>query len=255
MKNKVISLFEDNKDIQNEGISYSGLIDRLVAPFENDFSENFYIEDIFEFAINAWNFDNMNAIVPKEEFEKVISSIPDQNTDIQLLKQMIEYKTSNFKEYNRYISDFEIQEVNGVPTLTVITESEEMHLENMMSNFAHEHTQEDFDENYINRYAFVLKPQQPFFDWINNLYPEDEALEIDKANIYLVDDGIVDLEKWLRKKFDTFFMMELNGWHTHKKDWPQKRNFKMFKQWFQVDVSDMVYDLEKRPISKEQYVI
>jgi hypothetical protein len=76
--------------------------------------------------------------------------------------------------------------------------------------------------------------------------------DIKETNIYLVDDKIDDVEKWLKKKFDKFFMMELDEWFENKKDWPQKRNYKMFKQWFQVDVSTMIYDLEKNPVLKSE---
>lgn len=252
MKNKVINLFNDKKIIQNEGVKYSELIEEFLTPFENGFPDDFYMEDIFEYAINAWNLANMSEIVPKDEFENIISSTPDQNPDALLLKKMIAYKVSNFKEYDRFVSDFEITEVKGKPTLTVLTENKESYFENLMENFAHEPSQEDFTENYINRYAIVLKPKQPLFDWFNNLNPEEEITEIDRANIYLVNDGIDDLEKWLQKKFDKFFMMELYDWHTNKKEWPQKRNYKMFKEWFYVDISNMVYDLEKLPVRKEE---
>tara|TARA_R110002049_G_scaffold307794_4_gene509525 strand:+ start:1927 stop:2697 length:771 start_codon:yes stop_codon:yes gene_type:complete len=255
MKKKVINLFDNIEAIQTEGIKYSGLVDKFILPFEDDFLEDFYIEDVFEFAVNAWNFGNLSEIVPKKEFQEVIASTPLQDKDFQLLKKLIAHKVSYFKEFDRFISDFEITYVDGAPTLTVITESKESHFENMMSKFADEFSQEeDFEENYINRYALVIKPKQPFLDWINNLYPEDKITEADEANIYLIDNAIDDLEKWLRKKFDKFFTIELNDWHTNKKEWPQKRNYKMFNQWFQVDISTMVYDLEKQPISKKSEV-
>ena len=47
-------------------------------------------------------------------------------------------------------------------------------------------------------------------------------------------------------------MMELNDWHDNKKEWPQKRNYKMFKLWFRVEISEMIYDLEKKPVSKSE---
>lgn len=55
-----------------------------------------------------------------------------------------------------------------------------------------------------------------------------------------------------QKKYDKFFMMELDEWHKNKKEWPQIRSYKTFKQWFKVDISKMIYDLEKRPIVKEE---
>ena len=252
MKNKIISLFGNDKDVQNRRIKYSNLIDQFIAPFENDFSNDLFIEDIFDFSINAWNFGNMNSIVPKEEFEKIFSSVQQQDADILLLKKMIDYKASNFKEYNLFIADYEITEVKGKPVLTVITESEETYLTNMMDDYEDQSNQQDFEENYINRYAIVLKPQQPLFDWFNNLYPDEKVTEVKEANIWLVDDSFDDLDKWLKNKYDKFFKLELEFWHPNKKEWPQKRNYKMFKQWFQVDISTMIYDLEKWPITKEE---
>ena len=84
------------------------------------------------------------------------------------------------------------------------------------------------------------------------MYPDDDDFEEDikETNIYLIDDTIDDVEKWLKKKFDKFFMMELDEWHTNKKEWPQKRNYKMFNLWFQVEISRMIYDLEKQPVLK-----
>lgn len=63
--------------------------------------------------------------------------------------------------------------------------------------------------------------------------------------IYLINDQIDDLKNWIKKKYDKFFKLELEGWHTNKKEWPQKRDYKMFKQWFRVDVSISIFDLEK----------
>ena len=36
----------------------------------------------------------------------------------------------------------------------------------------------------INRNAIVVKPQKPFFDWINFIYPESPVYEKEEANIY-----------------------------------------------------------------------
>lgn len=67
---------------------------------------------------------------------------------------------------------------------------------------------------------------------------------------YLISADIEDVETWLKKKFDKIFMLELEACHTNKKEWSQNRNYKMFKEWFQIDISTMVYDLEKHPIYK-----
>ena len=256
MKNKVINLF-GNKIIPNTGVKYSELLEQFMSPFVNEFRDIEYMEDIFEFVINAWNFGNIEVLLPKGEFEKATGLIKDKDINVALLRKMIDYKTSNFKEYENFIVDYELKEVAAGedPILSVVTQEKEAYLANMMDTLENEVTENDYAENYINRSAIILKPQQPFVDWYFKLNPEDELdteEDIKEINIYLVDDGIDDVEKWLKKKFDKFFMMELDEWCENKKEWPQKRNYKMFKQWFQVDVSTMIYDLEKQPVLKSE---
>jgi hypothetical protein len=257
MKNKVISLFGNNKIVQNKGVKYSQLLEQFIAPFVNEFRDTEYIEDIFEFAINAWNFGNMEIILPKGALERKTELINEKDINSVLLRKMIDYKVSNYKEYENFIVDYELKDVKAGedPILSIVTQEKEAYLAIMMDTLDNEVTECDFAENYINRSAIILKPQQPFIDWYFNLNPEDELSfedDIKKTNIYLVDDRIDDIEKWLIKKFDKFFMMELDEWCSVKKNWPQKRNYKMFKQWFQVDVSAMIYDLEKKPILKSE---
>jgi hypothetical protein len=256
MSSKVINLFGNNKIIPNTGVKYSKLLEQFMNPFMADFKDHEYVEDVFEFAINAWNFGNMQIISPNQEFEKSILSIQDKDDDINLslLKKMVDFKVSNFKEYDSFIVDYRLKEVKAGedPILSVVTQKEEAYLANMMSTLENEVTQDDFEENYINRNAIILKPLQPFLDWLNKIYPNDEFDDIREINTYLVTDEIEDLETYLKKKFDKFFMMELSDWHTNKKEWPQKRNYKMFKLWFRVETSQMIYDLEKSPIFKSE---
>ena len=247
----MINLFGNNKVVQNEGVKYSVLLEQFINPFMNKLEGYEYVEDIFDFAIIAWNFGNIKTLIPEEEFEKS-THLMQTEVDSILLNKMINHKVSNFKAYENFIIDYELKEVNGGedPVLSVITQEKEAYFANMMDTSDNEVAEGDFEENWIDRYAIVIKPQEPLFDWINKLYPDDKISEVEESNIYLVNDKVDDLEKWLSKKFDKFFMMELNEWHTNKKEWPKKRNYKMFKQWFKVDISTMIYDLEKRPILK-----
>lgn len=251
MKNKTISLFGDHKVVQNKGVKYSELLEKFMDPFKNEFLGFEYLEDILEFTVSAWNFGNMKLLIPNKEFNKIIATAPNEDVNLALLKKMVASKVKNFKAYNNFIVDFELVETSGEPILRVVTESEESYLSNMMHDEEGQITEDDFEENYINRNAIVLKPLKPFFDWHNNLYPDDEIDEAScEANIYLVTDENDDVENWLKKKFDKFFMMELEDWHTNKKEWPQRRNYKMFKQWFHVEISTMIYDMEKEPVLK-----
>jgi hypothetical protein len=255
-KNKVLNLFGDKKIVQNTGVKYSTLIEQFMQPFENSFNDmtHFeYQEDIFDFVINAWNLGNMQSLIKTSEFDPIISTAKNKDINYPLLKKMIASKVSNFKEFTNFIIDFEFYEKKGIPTLKVFTQSENGYITNMLKEESNkESSPDDFEENYINRAAVSLKPLQPFIDWVNSLYPNnpiDEAT-LNQVNIYLINDDILDIEAHLKKKFDRYFMIELGEWQANKKEWPQRRNHKMFKKWFRIDISKAIYDLEKKPISK-----
>ncbi len=98
MKNKVINLFDKPKNIiPNQGENYSKLLEKFLEPFANDFKEVEFYEDIFESAIFAWNAANMKLLIPKEENEPVFNSLDSNQINVNLLKRMIDYKISHFK--------------------------------------------------------------------------------------------------------------------------------------------------------------
>ncbi|WP_034885992.1 hypothetical protein [Gillisia sp. JM1] len=247
--NKVISLFGNTKFTQNKDVKYSELLEKFIANFKNDIKEIEFIEDIFELAIAACNFGNLSIVMNEKEVKKIIASASEQDLNTALLSKMIDYKIASFRKYTNFIIDYELKGTDSDPILAVITQEEEPYLASMLEDIERNNTSDDFEENYIDRKAIVIKPLQPFFDWINALYPEDK-IDNDESNIYLIDENIKNVEDWLKNKYDRFFKMELNEWHANKKEWPQRRNYKMFKQWFQVIISTEIYDLERRPISK-----
>jgi hypothetical protein len=105
----------------------------------------------------------------------------------------------------------------------------------------------------INRNAIVVKPQKPFFDWINFIYPESPVNEKEEANICLIREMESNeaIGKWLKRNFDRIFQNELNDWHTAEEDWPKRRTFKIFQDWFSYEIHSMVLDLEETDVSKD----
>ncbi|WP_018342523.1 hypothetical protein [Cytophaga aurantiaca] len=105
----------------------------------------------------------------------------------------------------------------------------------------------------INRNAILVRPKKPFFDWVNNVFKDDEPIsELEECNIYLIRemDSNDAIQKWLKKNFDNIFINELNDWYTEEDVWPSNRTFKMFSEWFDVELHSMILDLEKLPIIK-----
>lgn len=112
----------------------------------------------------------------------------------------------------------------------------------------------------INRAALVIKPKQPMVDWINQqsdpghccitledarddctviLIPEYEDSDQAKKNIK-------ELHTWI-------FESELNAWFTDRKAWPKSRSFKLFQEWFDVEIHSLVVDSSEDPI--ESYLL
>lgn len=245
---KVIDLFDSNY-LREEGLNYTQLLEKFMTKFQNELEEFRHEEEWIDFSIGCWNYRNLSTKIPKEEFKKFVGMIPKPFQ--HLSKKMIAHKTAQFKQYTDFIVDFKLEETEEGSLLILDTQEEEDYFNEMMDAAEGEWDESNFEENYINRSAIVLKPQQPFLDWYYKLYPEDMGMDyIKETNIYLVSEEIDDLEQWLKKKFDRFFKLQLEDYHYNKKQWPQRRTYKMFAEWFQVDIAPDIYDTEKRPVLK-----
>src|SRR5580698_7099576 len=99
-------------------------------------------------------------------------------------------------------------------------------------------------ENNINRNGFVIKPTKFFYDWVKYVYPKLYEPEWPFSTFYLIPASETrnDMEQWLEKNFDTVFRYMLDELGDEK-DWPQKRDLVMFKQWFNIEWCDLVVDL------------
>jgi hypothetical protein len=106
----------------------------------------------------------------------------------------------------------------------------------------------------INRNAILIRPKKPFFDWLNKLFKDKRPItEREECNIYLIAEMASNelIKKWVNKNFDYIFANELNDWYTDEAAWPENRNLKMFKDWFDVEVHSMILDLEESEVRKD----
>ncbi|SHN45014.1 hypothetical protein SAMN05192549_1344 [Duganella sacchari] len=113
----------------------------------------------------------------------------------------------------------------------------------------------------INRHLIILMPKQPVLDWIKRVDPNPPNLTLDQLrleqNAFLISDdldGQQDAEKWVQRRWQMFFEGFLAEWYTVESWWPQRRTFKMFKDWFDVQYHSMVWDMAaKEPITYEDW--
>jgi len=67
----------------------------------------------------------------------------------------------------------------------------------------------------IDRNAILIKPKKAFFNWLNEVFEDDEPItSMEENNIYMVREmaSNEDVKKWVSKNFESIFTNELNDW-------------------------------------------
>ena len=101
----------------------------------------------------------------------------------------------------------------------------------------------------VNRTAVVIRPKQPFVDWLNSIPGESSnntLKTVTSENLtFLIPDffGPKESLDYIKEVYSDIFKFELFGWYTAEELWPQKRNWKMFQEWFSIEINSEVLDL------------
>jgi len=104
----------------------------------------------------------------------------------------------------------------------------------------------------VNRTLVLIKPKKPFIDWAKYVDNEnelsDELIEetFSEYSAYLMKDvdDEDELEKIIRKQYSKIFENELAGWSQDESEWPQKRSYEVFKEWFEIISSLTIFDTD-----------
>ena len=107
----------------------------------------------------------------------------------------------------------------------------------------------------INRVAAVVEPKEAFFAWARAL--DDDELAIDSfsptslTSVYLLEEA-EQSEKSLQRHWDWIFEKKLYSWHRDREDWPQKRTYRIFREWFDVRLVELVFDFSDEPLLHDE---
>jgi hypothetical protein len=95
----------------------------------------------------------------------------------------------------------------------------------------------------INRTAITIVPRQPYIDWANS-FDDAETYDTPHATTILIPDKYDEFnyETYVKKIINQVFDEQLDSWTANPDEWPKKRDYKMFKKWFDVLCSDMIWD-------------
>ena len=103
---------------------------------------------------------------------------------------------------------------------------------------------------FVERSVAILKPRQPFLDWVNNSFDDLtqeitlESIRID-CNSYLIPEveEIEDGINFVDEKFADLFALELASWTEDENVWPTELTLKMFWEWFDVEIYPTMVDI------------
>lgn len=100
----------------------------------------------------------------------------------------------------------------------------------------------------VNRGLVIALAKEPFREWLQSLPdPCDVTLEEinEDCSVYLIPEFEDDKQRdrVLKKFYDMIFEDQLSGWWTREEDWPQNRDLRTFKKWFDLQFHSVVEDL------------
>ena len=110
----------------------------------------------------------------------------------------------------------------------------------------------------INRAIAVIKPRQPFIDWVNSLDGDQPRLTLAQARSDIRMLLIPEPERcqgghrFIELNHAFIFEDELTVWSRDKARWPEPRTLSLFGEWFDVEIHDMDFDLQEDQIVSEE---
>jgi hypothetical protein len=103
----------------------------------------------------------------------------------------------------------------------------------------------------LDRVALIVRPKRRFVEWANRVEPEGPTLTLERARaeatVYLVavEDDLEDVRAMIDEYAVEVFEEQLLGWHEDESAWPANRTPHVFRDWFDVEVADIVNDLDE----------
>lgn len=110
----------------------------------------------------------------------------------------------------------------------------------------------------LNRTAILVKPVQPFLDWLHEVDPANREFTLadiqSDATIYLIPDSDSEVEarEFLAGVCGQIFEDELEGWNTDVPSWPRVRDLRTFERWFEWSCHSLVADLSDEDLIEDE---
>ena len=110
----------------------------------------------------------------------------------------------------------------------------------------------------INRSLVILRPQQPFIDWVTSLLgsgPADVEALLRDATTVLIPEVDSEEEAWayVERIASQLFELELEAWLIDPEGWPKRRGPATFRRWFAIELHSTILDPGADELVREPY--
>lgn len=109
----------------------------------------------------------------------------------------------------------------------------------------------------LNPSALVVKPKEPFLDWLHKADPTSHELALEdlvsEPTVYLIPECETSEEvaEVLQELCEKIFVDQLDGWYRDQAPWPKDSSFDVFSRWFDFEHHSMLMDLCDEPLIRE----
>lgn len=95
----------------------------------------------------------------------------------------------------------------------------------------------------VNRMAAIITPKEPFFVWSESVLGEEanECGPEDFRTVFLLPERN-DINRSLQAVYPAIFKEMIMASVNAPELWPEKRDLRTFRKWFQVELVEMVFD-------------
>jgi len=113
----------------------------------------------------------------------------------------------------------------------------------------------------VNRAVILVKTKKPFIDWAkyvdtDNILSDKEIEKVlSEYNAYLIKetDDDEEFEKVIKREAGNIFESELLSWSQDESEWPMNRSYKVFREWFEIISTVMVFDTDISLLEIDDY--
>lgn len=112
----------------------------------------------------------------------------------------------------------------------------------------------------INRTAISIVGAQPYVDWTHQTASTADRGTVTVARATPFGTAVLlpefeleeDVQEWVEENAGWLFELQLSAWSDDESTWPAARDLTTFRQWFRIDIHNVVVDVADTDIEGDE---